>query len=520
MDRLKILLLEDDPGDAFLVRTYLNEAWSGSPLVCRQAVRLSEALELLRAEPFDLALCDLSLPDAHGMDPIVRLRQEAADVPIVVLTGRDDPEFSVRLIERGVQDYLAKSRLNANDLARAIRYALERHKLWTQLQSAMRREQLRREILTHIAEDAPLAETVAELGNALLRQSGCDCGMVLIPFEDANDWIVWPEDSASLGQLAREHLVSRLANAGSEEIRSNPDDSGTQDPVHFFPIRSGNGQLLGQLALHPRHPGDQPGALQIYAELGVAMAALAIQRYRAEESLRRSEEELRQLSGQLMSIQETERKRIAADLHDGIGQSLSVIKLSIEQAAYNLSHGANREALEALQQLAPRVKDAIVEIRRISMDLRPSTLDDLGILPTLSWFFREFEGACRTITVERHITAVESDVPADLKVVIFRILQEAVSNIVKHAEASRIQFSLERDGQSLILRIEDNGRGFDTQVFHETPSEGLGLRGMQERARLSGGSYQLKSIRNKGTSIRIAWPLPPIGSNSLASGMG
>lgn len=507
MDRLKILLLEDDPGDAFLVRTYLSEAWSGSPLDCRQAVRLSEALELLQNEHFDLALCDLSLPDAHGIDPIVRLRQEAAEVPIVVLTGRDDPEFSVRLIERGVQDYLAKSRLNANDLSRAIRYALERHKLWTQLQSAMRREQLRRQTLTRIAEDAPLAETLAELGGALERQSGCDCGMALISFEDASDWIVWPEHRRGIGQEARDRLLACLADANGVEVQE-ANDVADENGVYFFPIRSGSGQLLGQLGLRPHTPGDHHVTLQIYSELGVAMAALAIQRYRAEENLRRSEEELRQLSGQLMSIQETERKRIAADLHDGIGQSLSVIKLSIEQAAYNLSNGNGREALDALQQLAPRVKDAIVEIRRISMDLRPSTLDDLGILPTLSWFFREFEAAARGISVDKTITAEEADIPPSLKVVIFRILQEAMSNIVKHAEASRISFGLEKDGQILIFRVEDNGRGFDAQAFHETPSEGLGLRGMQERARLSGGVYQMKSVRNKGTSIRITWPLP------------
>lgn len=503
MGRLKILLLEDDPGDAFLVRTYLTEAWSGSPLECRQAIRLSEALELLRTESFDLALCDLSLPDAHGMEPIIRLRQEAAEVPIVVLTGRDDPEFSIQLIERGVQDYLAKSRLNANDLSRAIRYALERHKLWTQLQSAMRREQLRRQILTRIAEDAPLTETLAELGTALERESGCDCGIAVIPIEDANDWIVWP--AAGIGQLARDHLLAQLSNGTGAQLETESSESDSAG-AHFFPIRSGSGQLLGQLAMQPRHP-DSPPALQVYVELGVAMAALATQRYRAEESLRHSEEELRQLSGQLMSIQETERKRIAADLHDGIGQSLSVIKLSIEQAAYSLSKGATREAAETLQQLAPRVKDAIVEIRRISMDLRPSTLDDLGILPTLSWFFREFEAAARDITVERSITAVESDIPPPLKVVIFRILQEAVSNIVKHAGATRIRFGLEKDNDVLIFRVEDNGRGFDMVAFHEAPSEGLGLRSMQERARLSGGNYQIRSIPKQGTSIRITWPL-------------
>lgn len=223
----------------------------------------------------------------------------------------------------------------------------------------------------------------------------------------------------------------------------------------------------------------------------------------SEEVLRHSREELRELSVQLIDIREVERQRIAGDLHDGIGQSLSLIKLTIEDISHQLQIGSVLAAGESLQQLVLRVKDALAEVRRIAMDLRPSTLDDLGILATLSWFFREFAASCREIAVDRDFSIVEADVPAALKITIFRILQESVNNIVKHAAASRIRVSLSRRDDALIFVVEDNGRGFDASGG---PGLGLGLRSMRERARASGGTYLLESVPGQGTRIQVSWP--------------
>ncbi|MBS1159144.1 MAG: sensor signal transduction histidine kinase [Proteobacteria bacterium] len=230
---------------------------------------------------------------------------------------------------------------------------------------------------------------------------------------------------------------------------------------------------------------------------------------RSEAALRSSQEELRHLSAQLLNVQEDERRRIAADLHDVIGQTLSVIKLSIDDTARLVNQGATAEAGTALVNLSARVKDALVEVRRISMDLRPTTLDDLGILPTLSWFFREFEAACRNIRVVKEIRVTESAIPPPLKTTIFRLLQEATANIVKHSGADQISFGLTHEAHTLHLSIADNGRGFEpSQRFDgERPDQGLGLRSMKERARLSGGSYVLASEIGRGTTISVAWPL-------------
>lgn len=135
-----------------------------------------------------------------------------------------------------------------------------------------------------------------------------------------------------------------------------------------------------------------------------------------------SQNELHKLSAQLLTIQERERQRIANDLHDGLGQSLVLIKRTLEDVTHLLSENALNDAEAALQRLKSMVQEASGEVRRVAMNLRPSMLDDLGILATLSWFFREFESTCRSIKIEKHILLDEHIIPAPLKLTIFRIL--------------------------------------------------------------------------------------------------
>ncbi len=226
-----------------------------------------------------------------------------------------------------------------------------------------------------------------------------------------------------------------------------------------------------------------------------------------EEALLRSREELRQISMQLLTIQENERQRIAADLHDGIGQSLSLIKLSLESVMQQVETGERREAVESLQQLSHKVKETMAELHRTTMDMRPAMLDDLGIIPTLSWFFREFESAWHDRKVEKDVSIAESDVPVPLKAPIFRILQEAMNNIVKHARADNVHVSLKRTGDILQLSITDNGRGFDLceASARRGSDHGFGLFTMKERARSSGGSFEMHSALESGTRILVLW---------------
>lgn len=230
---------------------------------------------------------------------------------------------------------------------------------------------------------------------------------------------------------------------------------------------------------------------------------------KTEEALRNSQDELRQISMQLLNIQENERQRIASDLHDGIGQSLSLIKLSLESVVQLVNTGERQAAVESLQQLEHKVKETMAELHRTTMDMRPAMLDDLGIIPTLSWFFREFESAWRDRKVEKDVSIAECDVPVALKATIFRILQEAMNNIVKHAGADLIRVSLKKDGGILRLSIDDNGQGFDISgaSVRRGSNRGFGLFTMKERARSTGGSFDMQSILESGTRIVISWRL-------------
>lgn len=217
--------------------------------------------------------------------------------------------------------------------------------------------------------------------------------------------------------------------------------------------------------------------------------------------------ERRKLPEPVLAVQERERQRIAMDLHDGLGQVLTLMKLELMAATKLLATGmyTGSEAEASLQRLSGKLHYAFDELRRTVMDLRPSMLDDLGILPTLSWFFREFAASGADIVVDKDITVQEHEVPAALKIVIFRILQEAVSNTVKHARASRIRICFRKNGGILELFVEDNGCGFNfdrSSIFQRSSG---GIAGIIERTQISGGEWSIASDAGHGTCIHVAW---------------
>jgi signal transduction histidine kinase len=143
------------------------------------------------------------------------------------------------------------------------------------------------------------------------------------------------------------------------------------------------------------------------------------------------------------------------------------------------------------------------------MDLRPSLLDDIGILATIGWFTREFQKVYTSIQIEKAIDVQEEEVPDSLKVVIFRVIQEALNNIAKHSEANVASLFLRKSDGKLELGIGDNGQGFDLDGVRsiESPEKGFGLSSMRERTELSGGTFSIESSIGKGTTIRASWPV-------------
>jgi PAS domain S-box-containing protein len=230
-------------------------------------------------------------------------------------------------------------------------------------------------------------------------------------------------------------------------------------------------------------------------------------RRKAEDALRESGKELRILSNQLLSAEEKERKRIARELHDGIGQALSAIKFSVENSLRQLRKASDQSELESLEAIIPLTQKTIEEVRRIVKDLRPSILDDLGILATINWVCREFQKVYTGIRIEAEIDVQENIIPSSHKTVIYRILQEALNNVAKHSRADLVQLSLVEQGKRIIMSIQDNGVGFDvSKTISMKPSQrGFGLASMRERAVLSGADFDIISEAGDGTRIRVEW---------------
>jgi len=228
-------------------------------------------------------------------------------------------------------------------------------------------------------------------------------------------------------------------------------------------------------------------------------------RKNAERLLRESEKQLRFLSSKLLAVQEEERKRIARELHDSIGSFLSAIKYSIEN--YIKRRQQEPEAAEPLKSIVTLTQEAMHEVRRIMSDLRPAMLDDLGLAATIGWFLRQFAHIHPGICVEDQMGIEEKQIPEDLKIVIFRVIQEAFHNISRHSRAELVNFSLRKDNNAVELTIEDNGDGFDVLAVlsENNNSKGLGLTSMRERVELSGGTFAIDSFPGEGTTIRASW---------------
>jgi PAS domain S-box-containing protein len=232
------------------------------------------------------------------------------------------------------------------------------------------------------------------------------------------------------------------------------------------------------------------------------------ERKRFEDELKKSERQLRTLSRKLLESQELEKKRIARELHDGLGASLTSIKFSLER--YLDNHPKERESLE---QAVSLVQQAIKDTSRISRSLRPSILDDMGVIPAIRCFCRGFQEVNSGIQVDTQLELEEAEIPDALKIAIYRIVQEALTNVAKHSGAQRVTVVLAKTDGSLVLSIGDDGRGFDSmeQLSKANGSDnipGMGLSSMKERAELSGGTIAIMPLKGSGTIIHAKWLNP------------
>ena len=225
--------------------------------------------------------------------------------------------------------------------------------------------------------------------------------------------------------------------------------------------------------------------------------------------LERLNDELRSISSRLISwLQEEERKRLANELHDSIGQTLAALKFGIETVLIRKDRGDTAGAFKLLEGFVPTLQRSIEETRAIYMGIRPSILDNLGLLATLEWFCRDYQSLHPRHHVELETKIEEGEIPEALKIAVFRIVQEALNNVAKYSQAERVDVEFARAGDRIELIITDDGNGFDLDsILSNSVGTSLGLTAMRERAELTDGNLSIESTLGKGTTIRAFWPM-------------
>jgi signal transduction histidine kinase len=277
-----------------------------------------------------------------------------------------------------------------------------------------------------------------------------------------------------------------------------------------------HGRNLGNLYLTDKHGGepftedDERLLVQLAAHAAVAIEHARLYGQTSESlqqrvtELNAANEQLAYLSSLAISAQEEERRRLARELHDDTAQALASVLIRLRVLERTEDPQELRARLHEFREVIARALD---DVRRMAIDLRPSTLDDLGLVPALESHARAVAGHAH-LQVRVTARGIERRLPPQIELVVYRIVQEALSNIAKHAAATEVDISLRREGAALRVTVHDNGRGFDVGQTLASRERGLGLFGMQERAALVGGRVDVRSAPGQGTTVTAIIPIP------------
>ncbi len=472
--KINILLIEDNETDAFLVQSDLQRAM-GDQISLVHVERLSSALELLQQHSFDLILSDLTLPDSDGIATINRLREGAADIPIAVLSFRDDEKLAIKIIKAGAQDYLVKGSLTEGVLARVIRYSIERKCIEESNRKAQKRFQT-------IFEKAPL-------------------GIALINLQTGKYYDVNPKYASIAGRSVDELLSINQ----SDIIHPNDLPSYKDDMARIINQQLHDSKIVKRIL--------RPDMSVIWIEMSIVLFEMIgdlevcyLCMIEDVTERKRMIENLRHLTTHLQDIREEERTRIDREIHDVLGGTLTVLKMDLDWLSKKINTEPMHERIMSLYQLTG---EAIETARRVSVNLRPNVLDHLGLCGAIEWLIREFEQRTNIkCSLESTISNV-SCINKHHETSIFRIIQEAFINIARHAKATKVDIELLEDQDGLVIIIKDNGIGITESQLLSPGS--FGIIGMNERMQQLGGKLEIVGSPLEGSMVTLRIPVAAIG---------
>jgi two-component system sensor histidine kinase UhpB len=544
---LKVLIVEDSENDAMLLELELQRA--GYDPVCLRVDTRQGIEQALDQNSWDLIIADYVMPRFNGLEALALIKQHQLDIPFVIVSGHITDDTAVGAMKAGAHDYVMKD--NLARLGPAVQRELRETELRRERRRAQQRLAAEHSISRLLASAASLEEAAPAILDRLLESLGMDVGALWVL--DPTEALLRHSATRLRVQSGREESLSRtheslsfapgvgLPGRAWQERRniwiaelSSTTDMPRSDllaragltSAAAFPIQSG-GNVLGVLELftarHMAHDENVDNmVLAISSELGQF-----IQRRNAEEALRRAHDELeirvqqrtaelkaanaklqnsiaerRRLETELLEITEKERRRIALDLHDDLGQKLSGIALMTKGLELKLAKQKAAEAQDVakihllIQQTMNHASDLahdLAELDFVKLDL-PSALDDLATRA------RElFSISCR-FKPDGETPVLEPGAVSQL----YKIAQEAVTNAIKHGKAKRVSIGLAHGGDELTLTVQNDGLPFPD--LHSL-STGMGLRIMNYRASLIGASLDIRAKGNSGTVVTCSVPI-------------
>lgn len=226
------------------------------------------------------------------------------------------------------------------------------------------------------------------------------------------------------------------------------------------------------------------------------------------EAVNQQRQQLRTLTTRLTEVQELERKQIARELHDEMGQALTAISINLAAIETAVTQNNLKEVQRRLEESKALSASTLEQIREMSLNLRPPMLDELGLMPTLRWYIKRYQ-LRMGIRVKLHAEGEERRLPAEMETAVYRVIQEGLTNVSKHAEATKVILTLRFAEKSISLTLSDNGKGFQLEdALHKTmDGRGAGLLGIRERAKLLGGAFEITAVPQQGTTLEVSLPI-------------
>lgn len=263
--------------------------------------------------------------------------------------------------------------------------------------------------------------------------------------------------------------------------------------------------VADDVAGHPRFPDPFAYVHKPFSERELqTVIAMAFYKHRAQAVLTETTEQLRGLSRQVLAAQEEERRRLALELHDELGQALTAIKINLQAQGRFTGQSPAELNVENIRI----VDEALQQVRGLALALRPAMLDDLGLAAALHWIAGQ-TSARSGFSVKFRAERMAVRLAPEIETACYRIVQEALTNIARHAQATAVNIDLESDGDDLVLRVKDDGCGFDVVAVNVRTAGGgsVGMLGMRERATLLGGRLDIESMPGQGCTVRMRCPL-------------